>query len=169
MINRKLYNKIMSDISSIIKNKLNENVFTDGRYDRWKTSTPYDDEIDDELPVIELDIIDILNSTVIDDDKCEELINICKKSGIMEDTTVEVVIDDYTYEIIEDNQLTAALNQIKSKKYHDIIEKYVLDELNRQIEIKRTMGFDETDYKEAYKKQQEHDYNIGRREMRYEF
>ena len=147
MYNRNTYNKIMSRISKLVKNKLNENVFTDGRYDRWATSTPYDDEEDIE-GIIKVDIIDTLNGDVMDDDELEQLLNVCQKSGITEDSIVEVVTDGS--DIIADEQLQELLSHIKVKKYRDIIEKYVYDQINRSIQCgDYDYGQDKLDYEEG--------------------
>jgi len=77
-MNNRKYNRIMSRISRLVKRKLNEDVFSDGRYDRYKLSIDDEyDEYDDELPIIDIDIIDILQANIVDDDECERLINIC--------------------------------------------------------------------------------------------
>lgn len=130
-MNNKKYNKIMSRISRLVKRKLNEDVFSDGRYDRWRTSTPYDDEVPIE-GIIKIDIVDVLRANVIDDDELEKLENICKKSGIYQDNYVQVVTDGN--EIIADEQLQAQLDRIQIQKYRDIIEKYVYDEIQIAID-----------------------------------
>lgn len=130
MYNKK-YNKIMSRISRVLKRRLNEDIFSDGRYDRWKTSSPYDDE-EDINGVINVDIIDTLNGNVLDDDELEKLLNICNKSGIYDDTNIEVITNGS--EIIADEQLQAALSRIKIQKYRDIISNYVYEQIEKEIE-----------------------------------
>ena len=131
MYNKKLYNKIMRKISHVVRQKLNENVFTDGRYDRWVTSTPYDDEEDIE-GIISVDIIDTLNCVVVDDDELERLLNVCKKSGITEDTIVQVVTDGS--DIIADEQLQELLSHIQSPRIRETIENYVYEQIEKDIE-----------------------------------
>jgi len=65
----------------------------------------------------------------------------------MPDTTVEVVIDDNTYEIFTDEELQEALSRIKVPKYKEIISNYVYEELDRQLENIKKFGFDESNYK----------------------
>lgn len=166
-MNNRKYNRIMSRISRLVKRKLNEDVFTDGRYDRYKLSV--DDEYDDdELPIIDIDIIDVLQANIVDDDECERLVNICQKSGIMPDTTVEVVIDDNTYEIFTDEELQEALSRIKVPKYKEIISNYVYEEIDRQLENIKKFGFDESNYKQSYNRKQQLDYEIGKRDDYYD-
>jgi hypothetical protein len=131
MNKKEIYEQIMSDISKILKRQLKEDIFTNGSYDRWRLSAPEYSKYDQECKIT-VDVLDILNGDVIDDRELSALENVCKKSGITDETIVNVYTDGS--EILDDTELTNLLSNIKIETYKNKISTYVYDYINRCLE-----------------------------------
>ena len=119
--NQKLYESIMTKISRVVKQKLNEADFNNAAYDRWKTSTPYDED-EDIKGVIELDIKDILyNNDEIDD--MEFANDILNQLGIPTDDISDddiIILDTDGTDILNPEVIDELLDQIDGDEDRDI-------------------------------------------------
>ena len=132
--NQKLYESIMTKISRVVKQKLNEADFNNAAYDRWKTSTPYDDE-EDINGVIELDIKDILyNNDEIDD--MEFANDILNQLGIPTDDISDddiIILDTDGTNILNPEVIDELLDQIDDDEDRDIVNNLIWNQIDRDI------------------------------------
>ena len=159
--NQKLYETIMMKVSKIVKQKLNEDVFTNGSYDRWRTSGPDDDEsLRPRIGIIKIDIPDILYNThnldETDPDFCERILDVL---GLPLDDSkwnydmLNVYVDGEG-DITDSTEVNDILDQIDDPDDKSRLEDLVYDEIERCISddiIEWEYDDEEDDLRDYYK------------------
>ena len=147
----------MRKISKVVKQKLNEATFPSAAYDRWKTSTPYDDENED-IGVIELDIRDILYNSQDDVEFADNIINQLGLSDDVSDDDI-VLLDTDGETILNEEEIDDLLEQIYDEDDKERFKDLLWDQINWDLE-KENINWDyyldkqidyEDDMRDAYR------------------
>lgn len=154
---QKLYESIMRKISKVVKQKLNEASFPSAAYDRWVTSTPYDDE-NEGIGVIELDIRDILYNSQDDVEFADNIINQLGLSDEVSDDDI-ILLETDGETILNEEEIDDLLEQIYDEDDKERFKDLLWDQINWDLK-KENINWDyyldkqidyEDDMRDAYR------------------